>query len=302
MRYNEGMDIVTLTLNPCLDHTIWVEEFDAPAIGEEWQTGGKGINVARVLSNLGVSTLAVCPLGGNAGRRFSALAQTEGISLVSVPVACETRTILTWARKCDFAQRVDYSRGGVLSEEELDQLEATLFSVLPGAKALVVSGSASCEASAKRIPGILARAKALGIKTAIDSNGEALHLGAKAMPDLIKPNEAELASLTGSTEPDAAEALLNIGVGCVLLSMGAVGCCLIRDGRQSYCPAPKIDAINPVGSGDSFLAGYLYAALKGYADEFALMLACAAGAANARAFPAARIGRTEIEALLGISI
>ena len=296
------MDIVTLTLNPCLDHTIWVKEFDAPAIRDEWQTGGKGINVARVLHNLGISALAVCPLGGNTGRKFSALAKAEGISLVSVPVASDTRTIVTWARERDFAQHVDYSPGGALSQAELDQLESTLFSVLPGAKILVISGSASCEASAKRVPGILARAKALGIKTAIDANGEALRMGAKAMPDLIKPNEAELASLTGSSEPDAAEALLRAGITSVLLSMGALGCCLIRDGRQSYCPAPKVDAINPVGSGDSFLAGYLYAALKGYADEFALMLACAAGAANARTFPAARIGKAEIEALLGISI
>jgi sugar/nucleoside kinase (ribokinase family) len=118
----------------------------------------------------------------------------------------------------------------------------------------------------------------------------------------LKPNEKELVSLVGSAEPDAAEELLKLGVGQVLLSMGARGCCLIRDGVQKYCPAPTIGAVNPVGSGDSFLAGYLYAALKGYSDELSMMIASAAGAANAKVFPAARVKRADIEAVLGYSI
>jgi sugar/nucleoside kinase (ribokinase family) len=118
----------------------------------------------------------------------------------------------------------------------------------------------------------------------------------------LKPNEKELISLVGSAEPGAAEELLKLGVGQVLLSMGARGCCLIREGVQKYCPAPKIEAVNPVGSGDSFLAGYLYAALRGYSDELSMMIASAAGAANARVFPAALISRSDIEMILGRSI
>ena len=70
-RYNESMDIVTLTLNPCLDRTAWVGDFGLPPTREEWQTGGKGVNVARVLSALGAEALAVCPLGGETGERFA---------------------------------------------------------------------------------------------------------------------------------------------------------------------------------------------------------------------------------------
>ena len=65
-----------------------------------------------------------------------------------------------------------------------------------------------------------------------------------------------------------------------------------------YAPAPKGKTVNPVGSGDSFLAAYLYAALRIWPDEQALTLANAAGAANARMFPAARVGWKEIGPLL----
>ena len=142
MRYNESMDIVTLTLNPCLDRTAWVGDFGLPPTREEWQTGGKGVNVARVLSALGAEALAVCPLGGETGERFCALARQEGIHVLPVPVSAPTRVIDTWAREGDFAQKVDYRPGAPLSETEMDALEEALFAALPGARALAVCGSA----------------------------------------------------------------------------------------------------------------------------------------------------------------
>ena len=64
MRYNGNMEVCTLTLNPCLDRTLWVEAFGLPAKREEWQTGGKGVNVARVLAALGGIVLAGSLTGG----------------------------------------------------------------------------------------------------------------------------------------------------------------------------------------------------------------------------------------------
>jgi len=221
------------------------------------------------------------------------------VDILPVPVAGETRVIDTRVRRRDFGQQVDYRTRPALSGAELDRLENALFCALPGAKALVVSGSAGCEGAARRVCGILRRARAAGVKTVLDANGEALILGMEAAPDLLKPNERELRSLTGSSEPASAAKLIAAGVREVLLSMGEVGCCLFREGLEKYCPAPEVETINPVGSGDSFLAGYLYAVLKGYSDEFSLMIACAAGAANACVFPAARVERGDVEALLG---
>lgn len=295
------MSIITLTLNPCIDRTLWVESHgDIPYLTEQ-QTGGKGINVARVLGNLGLRTIAVCPLGGDTGKTFRVLASAEGIALAAVETAVPTRVIDTYVRRCDYDQKVEYVRGGEYSESELNALEDALFAHLPGAELLAICGSASCESAAKRVPGIIKRAHDMGVKVLLDSNGPALTLGVEACPDLIKPNEDELFALTGIKDDPAlaASKLMQNGIGGVLASLGKAGCMWAGQNFEEYCPAPRVETINPVGSGDSFVAGFIYAALRGCPPQTALTIACAAGAANAAMFPAARIGRSEIEALLG---
>ena len=227
MRYNGNMEVCTLTLNPCLDRTLWVEDFGLPPTREEWQTGGKGVNVARVLAALGVEARAVCPLGGETGARFRELAKAEGVDVLPVDVPAPTRIIDTWAREKDFAQRVDYRAGEPLTEEDMDHLEEALFQALPGARVLAVCGSAPGAAAAGRVAGILRRAKKMGVATVLDSNGAALLQGVEGCPDLLKPNERELEALTGSADPASAWALIERGVGRVLVSLGERGCCLV---------------------------------------------------------------------------
>lgn len=295
------MDILTVTFNPCLDRTLWVNEHGDAPHKVEAQTGGKGVNVARVLGNLGVSAAAVCPVGGRTGAAFLRLAAAEGIEVRGVEASSPTRIIDTYVRARDYDQRVDYAPGGPISESELDQIDAAVDALLPHARAVAICGSASCAAAAERVPGIIARAKALRIPTLLDSNGPALMRGAAACPDLLKPNKAELFALTGM-EGDvgaAAQTLVARGIAAVLASMGPEGCCYAAADSEIYCPAPRVQTVNPVGAGDSFVAGFLYASVKGYALETALMIASAAGAANAAVFPAARVTKPEIEALLG---
>ena len=296
----KGMDILTVTFNPCLDRTLWVNEHGEKPHQIEAQTGGKGVNVARVLGNLGVSAVAVCPVGGETGAEFARLARSEGISLHAVAVQSPTRVIDTYVREGDYDQRIDYARGEPMTEAELDAFDGAIDALLPSARAVAICGSASCAAAAKRVPGIISRAKALGIPVLLDSNGPALTYGAEALPDLVKPNQAELFALTGVQDAArAARALVKRGIKSVLVSIGADGCCYVTEDAEVYCPAPRVQTVNAVGAGDSFVAGFLYASVKGYALETALMIACAAGAANAAMFPAARVTKRDVEAVLG---
>lgn len=295
------MSVITLTLNPCIDRTLWTDEHGGPVLQTEQQTGGKGINVARVLGNLGQPAIAVCPLGGETGGLFRKLAADEGITLADIETSVPTRVIDTYVRRRDNDQKVDYVRGGEYTEAELDALEEKLFAVLPGAEMLAICGSASCEAAAKRVPGIIERARGMDITVLLDSNGPALIYGAQARPDMIKPNEDELFALTGIKDDPAAAAakLMETGVGNVLASMGKAGCMWAAQSSVDYCPAPQVETVNPVGSGDSFVAGFIYAALRGCPPQMALMIANACGAANAAMFPAARITRGDVERLTG---
>lgn len=295
------MNIVTLTLNPCIDVTHWVKDFGGDILRTDVQTGGKGINVSRVLANLGMDSIAVCPIGTENGARFLEMAKAEGITISGVEVNSPTRVITTYVRQGDYAQQVDYVRGSELSQGELDALEEKVFEYLPGAQVLAICGSASCDAAAGRVPGIIEKAKAMGIKVLLDSNGPALMHGIEAIPDIVKPNEDELFALTGiKDDPSrAANVLIQKGVAGVLASLGKVGCMYATWESEEYCPAPKVQTVNAIGSGDSFVAGFLYGAVKGYDIRASLSIACAAGAANAAVFPAARVTKDEIARLLG---
>lgn len=297
------MRIMTLTLNPCVDRTLWVEDFGKPPVRTESMSGGKGVNVARVLSALGEDCIAVAPCGGEGGKEFAQLAVSEGVHLIPVQISGNTRTIDTFVRASDFAQQVTREPGPDLTEEEINRIRDTVLSHLDGCAVLAVCGSASCEHGARLIRELIVEAKMRGVRTLLDSNGAALTEGAKAVPDVLKINEQELSQLVepsgDAMHPEAARLTMEQGVGRMLLTLGERGCAQYLWEQVSFCPAPKVDCINAVGSGDCFTAAWLHAQIRGFSDDGALLLANAAGAANAVQFPAARIRREDIEKIVG---
>lgn len=295
------MDIVTVTYNPCVDVTDWVKEFGESPLRTEKQTGGKGVNCARVIGNIGLKAAAVCPVSGESGLEFEALAKAEGIELAKVSASSPTRVITTLVRERDFEQRVDYQKGAPLSSDELAEMEKkALEKCSEGARILAVCGSVPDERSAEAAKELLIKAKKAGIKTVLDSNGIGLKTATEALPDLIKPNEDELYDLTGERDiSKAASSLINKGVGAVLVSLGARGCMFASRGIEEYRPGFRVKAVNAVGSGDSFLAAFLCSSVNGASIGEACDYANAAGAANATMFPAARINKDMIERVMG---
>lgn len=302
-----GLDFLTLTLNPCVDRTLWVEEFGEKIDETDEQSGGKGINIARVLTALGAETVAIAPIGGKTGARFAELARSEGVNLETIGIKAETRAITTTARRRDAMQQVARGVPPAMTDAECAVLYDATLRRMSNARCLVIGGSACSQNAARLVPELIEEARKRNVRTFLDSNGAALRLGAQAPPDVIKPNQKELSELVGrEIEPGgeemAAQEVIARGVTAVLVSLGERGALYTVEGQAIYCPAAKVKAVNPVGSGDSFSAGWLYAQLMGYSDQMALAVGCSAGAANARVFPAARVGKVDVEALLGYTI
>lgn len=297
------MKIMTLTLNPCVDRTLWVEDFDQTPVQIDLMSGGKGVNVARVLSALNEDCIAVAPCGGDAGKRFSELALSEGVHLIPVPISGNTRTIDTYVRLSDYKQRVVRGANVELCDNEVQRIRETVLSHLQDCEILAVCGSASCEAGARLIKDALLAARSMGVHTLLDSNGIALLEGVKAIPDVLKLNEKELAQLIeplgDPAHPEAQQLIAERGIGRVIITMGERGCAQYLGEQISFCPAPKVKCINAVGSGDCFTAAWLHAQIRGFSDSGALLLANAAGAANAMQFPAARINLADVENVVG---
>ncbi len=114
---------------------------------------------------------------------------------------------------------------------------------------------------------------------------------ADGRPDLIKPNDEELAELAAvalEAGDDLAAAVLPVArtlvpnrVGAALVTLGSHGAVLVTaDGAWAGIP-PRIRVASTVGAGDSSLAGYLLADLDGAAPEERLRRSIRYGAAAA---------------------
>lgn len=299
-------DVVTVTLNPCVDETRFLSTGSGSVARITRQSGGKGVNVARVLSALSVPCLAIAPAGGQTGARFADLARQEGVTLLTTPIRGETRTVVTHADTSGRTLKVEFGPPPGMDLAEVEALFAAVKGALEGAMCLMVLGSACDERSAELAHELIACAKARGVRTFLDAHGPALTHGVRALPDVLKLNRDELTELTGPVSDQdleqKAKALIDSGIAIVIITLGARGALMVTGDQANYCPAPNVTAVNPVGSGDCFTAGWLYAQWMGYTDNMALAVGNCAGAANAARFEAARIGKQDIEALLGYRI
>ncbi len=76
--------IITVTLNPALDVTLWLNALDFVEPNETARevlyAGGKGVNISRVLASLGVRAKALGICGSDNAGRFISLLDGDGVT------------------------------------------------------------------------------------------------------------------------------------------------------------------------------------------------------------------------------
>jgi 1-phosphofructokinase len=111
--------------------------------------------------------------------------------------------------------------------------------------------------------------KARGVRTVLDSSGDALREALKAGPDFIKPNVHELEAHVGRALPteaaviEAARELVAAGVALVVVSRGADGACFVTANEVVTAKPPAVTVRSTVGAGDAMVAGVVAAQLRG---------------------------------------
>jgi sugar/nucleoside kinase (ribokinase family) len=106
--------------------------------------------------------------------------------------------------------------------------------------------------------------------------------------DVLLPNAREAMRLTGAANAHAAAEQLARVVPLVAIKLGAEGAIARKGNEQWASPAFKIEAVDPVGAGDSFDAGFLHEYLRG-SD----VGSCLAAGNRAGALSVTRAGGTE---------
>jgi sugar/nucleoside kinase (ribokinase family) len=133
---------------------------------------------------------------------------------------------------------------------------------------------------------LLAAARAAGATVSVDTNDDPE--GRFARPawltraDILFPNEREALALAGADEIGAAARALAGDGALVVVKRGGAGALAVRGGELCEVAPPEREAVDAVGAGDTFDAGFLAAWLAGRSLREALLLACACGALSTR--------------------
>jgi tagatose 6-phosphate kinase len=283
--------ILIVNLNLAVDHIVDVDELRAGEAqrsrGARQQAGGKGVNVARVLKTLGERSLLLGFRGGRAGDLIAAGLRAEQIASRCTSVREESRTCLIINDLGRRAQTVINAPGAAVCDAEWRDFEATYMRELPRAQLVVIDGSLPPNLHEDTYARLTTAAQAAGKRVALDCAGAPLGHALGARPFLVKINAAEASEFSGAPVTDfpgtarAASRLRERGARNVMITLGEQGALFDFAGARYRFVAPRVRAVNSVGSGDAALAGLAAALCRGETAEEAGALAVAAGAANA---------------------
>jgi 6-phosphofructokinase 2 len=281
--------IYTITLNPALDRTLWIEsvrdDVSNRILEEKSFAGGKSVDVSKVLKNLGQESIALGFVGGFAGRELEGRLLNEGIQTDFIHVSGETRTNIIIHERVTGKQLAFNARGPEIRPSELMEFIERL-ERLPCSDLVAIGGSLPLGVSPEIYRKIITLVKRCQSTVVLDVDGEALRKGITARPDVIKPNIHELSELVGRELKElddiraAAREINRQGVRIVLISMGARGILMVSEGQEYLAAPPKVDVQSTIGAGDSSVAGFIFGLVNKKSLKDCLVYAAAAGTAT----------------------
>lgn len=282
--------IVTLTINPALDRTVSVDklvfEDRGYILDRSEDAGGRGLNASRVLAALGAKTIAVLAAGGETGTHIEQLLKHSGFPSKIVRIAEPSRINLTISDKQGLTVKLN-ELGPTISTDELKELHRLVESQLAKTNWLMICGSVPPGVDTHYYQDIIRLAHSRGVKTLVDTDGDALLHAMEAKPTVVTPNQAEAerllhtALLTRGQFLEAARRLKSMGPESVILSLGARGAIGVTDTEFIEVLPPRVDALCPIGAGDALAAAFTWAIEKKKPFSEALRWGVSAGTASA---------------------
>lgn len=297
--------IYTVTLNPAIDYVVSLDgTLKTGSINrcssEKALFGGKGVNVSRVLHELGVETAALGFAAGFTGDALIRGLEQAGLSTRFVRLE---RGMTRINVKVSAGEETEINgMGPVIAPADMERLYALVDDLAEG-DMLVLSGSVPKGMDEDIYAKLMARVAERGVRTAVDASKGLLRHALRGRPFLIKPNHIELGELFGrtlNTEEEiiaCAQEAQRMGAVNVLVSMASRGALLLDETgcvHRIGCPTGIVKS--SVGAGDSMLAGFLAGWLQTGDYAYALRLGTACGSATA--FSVGLADRTQIDGLM----
>lgn len=275
--------LLTVTPNPAIDVTYRV---DSQLIGETIRVqahtrrvGGKGINVARVLSALGWSADVIAPMDSAAADAARVELRTEKIELHATPLFNPTRHTVTVVDGLNHPTLFS-EPGPVYDPSAWGALCHQIRTLAGDDDWVAVAGSFPPETPPNAVRDLVGAARSRGAKVLVDTSGAHLIAAVGARADVVKANAGEVREATGMENLHDAAARLGANDAVVVISLGSDGAILREsDGSWRRQSAYLGVAGNPTGAGDAFTAGLLAAFTSKRSLSTALTWGALAGAA-----------------------
>lgn len=281
--------IYTLTLNPAIDHVVRIENLEFGETNrmeeESISAGGKGINVSKILKNLNEDSVALGFIAGFTGKEIERLLKKEGLSTDFICIKNGFTRINT---KIKSQKETEINGPGlIIQKEDIKDLLNKIDEIKDG-DYLFLSGSIPSSMDNEFYAEIMKHLSSKSVTIAVDTTDEALKKTLEYSPTLIKPNLRELEEFfdTEIHENEEIEKytkkLQEMGAKNIIISMGGDGAYFLSEqGDSLFLKAPKGKVIDTVGSGDSMVAGFIYAIKHGYSYIEAFKFSVSCGSATA---------------------
>jgi len=282
--------ILCITPNPAIDRTLILPNLVLGKVHRAEKVivaaGGKGLNVARAVYILGGQAMCMGFVGGHNGRLLADLAQNEGINTSWTWINSETRTCTILISQNGDATLIN-EPGIPGSTADWARLQVDVREHIPAAGQVCICGSLPPNSTADDLHKLLGMLMSSGKQVWADTSGIALDTLLTYPGICIKVNGDEIGKSIGfevNDVPSAKRALMDLikrGIAACIVTLGAGGALLATQIGRWYVQPPSVRVVSTVGSGDSFLGGFLNALDNGRDWSEALCEAVAAGTANA---------------------
>lgn len=294
--------IYTVTVNPSIDYIVQLKNLVLGEVNrmdyDNMLPGGKGINVSRILKELGHDSVAWGFLGGFTGNFVENALKKVGLKTDFTEICENTR--INVKIKAQSETEIN-GKGPRLTDDELNQFKAQ-FNNLTADDTVVFAGSLVPGLNDDFYLDLIKVIREKGAQFVIDTTGDSLLKTLPEHPLVVKPNNHELAEMfhvkfNGIDDiVKYAKKLLEMGAQHVLVSMAGDGGLMVTKDKVYRSLAPKGTVINSVGAGDSMLAGFTgtFAETKDPVEAFRYGLACG----SATAFSEDLATRAKIDEIL----
>jgi 1-phosphofructokinase len=295
---------VTVTLNPAIDLTLSIPHFatgQVNCVGANRTTaGGKGVNVAGFLADLGISVVATGFLGRSNAKQFEELFQQKGIADRFIRIPGSARLNLKIVDE-DTQETTDINFPGLTPPTGvIEDLVSMIASYSGPGRWFALSGSVPPGVALDIYARLAKRIRAAGGRVAVDTSQEPLREALECSLDVVKPNVAELEQLIGhrlGTPTEVAEVARSLqqkGVELVVVSMGEQGAIFADRTAIVLGRPPRVSVHSTAGAGDAMVSGVLYSQMQRYTLTECARLATALGA-YAVSHRGADLDRTRLE-------